>query len=122
MFWYVLLVVLVLSLHVENLNVLLVQGAREAHLSVYPRGCDKSAAAQCEYEFLLCKLFNGPANDQATLCNCAKDFYGSCLRLAGVSKDIFLKYDVNQHINFVVLYLLFLSCEYSVKLRTKWVP
>jgi hypothetical protein len=79
----VLLVVLVLSLHVENLNVLLVQGAREAHLSVYPRGCDKSAAAQCEYEFLLCKLFNGPANDQATLCNCAKEFYGSCLRLAG---------------------------------------
>lgn len=58
--------------------------ATEVHLSEYPRGCDTSAAAQCEYEFLLCKLFKGPANDQATLCNCAKDFYGKCLRLAGV--------------------------------------
>lgn len=58
--------------------------ATEVHLSEYPPGCDTAAAAQCEYEFLLCKLFKGPANDQATLCNCAKDFYGKCLRLAGV--------------------------------------
>lgn len=55
------------------------------HLSVYPRGCDQEAALQCEYDFLLCKLFGGPANDAPTLCRCAKEFYGSCLRLAGVS-------------------------------------
>jgi hypothetical protein len=50
----------------------------------YPPGCDEDAALNCEYEFLLCKLFNGPANDKETLCNCASDFYGKCLRLAGV--------------------------------------
>lgn len=76
--------------------------------SILPPGCDSAAALQCEYEFLLCKLFHGkffflllfimlllwinqyihdlgPANDQATLCYCAGVFYGSCLRLAGVS-------------------------------------
>eukprot|EP01035_Chromulina_nebulosa_P025046 gene25046-32652_t len=46
-------------------------------------GCDTVAALQCEYEFLLCKLFNGPANDQTTLCNCAKVFFGECIRKAG---------------------------------------
>jgi hypothetical protein len=56
----------------------------EVYLSIYPPGCDKQAAAQCEYEFLLCKLFNGPANDVTNLCDCATKFYGSCLRLAGV--------------------------------------
>lgn len=68
-------------------------------------GCDTAAALKCEvekvldysfrylfipflilqYEFLLCKLFNGPANDQTTLCNCAKVFFGECIRKAGVT-------------------------------------
>lgn len=60
-------------------------GSKEVRLSVYPTGCNKVAAEQCEYQFLLCKLFNGPANDASTLCSCATQFYGSCLRLAGVS-------------------------------------
>lgn len=51
----------------------------------YPSGCDTEAALQCEYDFLICKLFEGPANDQQTLCKCASIFYGICLRLAGVS-------------------------------------
>eukprot|EP01038_Epipyxis_sp_PR26KG_P007507 gene7507-10229_t len=50
---------------------------------VYPPGCNEAAALKCEYDFLLCKLFTGPANDPTTLCNCARTFYGSCLRLAG---------------------------------------
>ena len=41
-----------------------------------------------QYEFLLCKLFNGPANDQTTLCNCAKVFYGECIRKAGVCMNL----------------------------------
>lgn len=49
----------------------------------FPRGCDQKQALQCEYDFLLCKLFNGPANDRGTLCDCAKIFYGECIRLAG---------------------------------------
>ena len=48
-------------------------------------GCDVDKALTCEYNFLLCKLFNGPANDRETLCSCASIFYGSCLRMAGVS-------------------------------------
>lgn len=70
--------------------------ATEVHLSEYPPGCDTTAAAQCEYEFLLCKLFKGPANDQTTLCNCAKDFYGKCLRLAGVR--VSSSFDIRQEI------------------------
>lgn len=60
------------------------------YLGAFPLGCDEGAALICEYEFLLCKLFNGPANDKETLCNCAADFYGSCLRLAGceVAKEV----------------------------------
>lgn len=53
------------------------------YLSTYPPGCDTNAALQCEYKFLLCKLFTGPANDPTTVCNCATEYYGSCLRLAG---------------------------------------
>jgi len=53
------------------------------YLSTYPPGCNSAAALKCEYDFLLCKLFNGPSNDRTTLCNCAKSFYGECLRLAG---------------------------------------
>jgi hypothetical protein len=53
------------------------------YLGASPPGCDEDAALTCEYSFLLCKLFQGPANDKETLCNCARDFYGSCLRLAG---------------------------------------
>eukprot|EP00598_Pedospumella_elongata_P005980 CAMPEP_0184970032 /NCGR_PEP_ID=MMETSP1098-20130426/2607_1 /TAXON_ID=89044 /ORGANISM="Spumella elongata, Strain CCAP 955/1" /LENGTH=255 /DNA_ID=CAMNT_0027491891 /DNA_START=114 /DNA_END=881 /DNA_ORIENTATION=+ len=48
-----------------------------------PPGCDQTAALKCEYDFLLCKLFNGPANDKNTLCTCASVFYGECLRVAG---------------------------------------
>lgn len=29
------------------------------YLSILPPGCDTAAALQCEYEFLLCKLFQG---------------------------------------------------------------
>lgn len=54
------------------------------YLGNFPPGCDEEAALQCEFEFLQCKLFNGPANDRETLCNCASIFYGECLRLAGV--------------------------------------
>jgi hypothetical protein len=57
----------------------------------YPNGCDNKAALKCEYDFLLCKLFNGPANDRDTLCNCASQFYGVCLRLAGVSVVVVYK-------------------------------
>lgn len=53
------------------------------YLGINPSGCDEAAALQCEYDFLQCKLFNGPANDPVTLCNCATVFYGECLRLAG---------------------------------------
>lgn len=70
----------------------------EYHLGEFPPGCDKTAAAQCEYEFLLCKLFNGPANDQTTLCNCAKDFYGNCLRRAGVCLIAFLHSSENHYL------------------------
>lgn len=55
------------------------------YLGTYPPGCNQDAALQCEYDFLLCKLFNGPANDKETLCTCASVFYGDCLRVAGVS-------------------------------------
>jgi hypothetical protein len=54
------------------------------YLDEYPRGCDTESALKCEYEFLVCKLFGGPANDAATLCKCAGDFFGKCLRNAGV--------------------------------------
>lgn len=54
------------------------------YLSTMPPGCDQDAALKCEYDFLLCKLFNGPANDKETLCTCASVFYGQCLRAAGV--------------------------------------
>lgn len=55
------------------------------YLGAMPPGCDQTAALECEYNFLLCKLFKGPANDKNTLCTCASEFYGRCLRLAGVS-------------------------------------
>lgn len=50
----------------------------------YPPNCDVNKAAQCEYEQLQCKLFSGYANDPATLCRCGEQFYGVCLRAAGV--------------------------------------
>jgi len=59
--------------------------ASYSYLRETPPGCDSEAALQCEYDFLICKLFNGPANDAKTLCDCAKEFYGSCIRRAGVS-------------------------------------
>ena len=71
------------------LNVLIVlnifQFVQAGYLGLLPPGCDTSAALQCEYDFLLCKLFNGPANDKETLCTCASQFFGACLRQAGVS-------------------------------------
>lgn len=59
------------------------EGRSAGYRGEYPPGCDTAAALQCEYDFLLCKLFNGPANDATTLCNCATEFYGSCIRKAG---------------------------------------
>lgn len=53
------------------------------YIGEYPAGCDESAAAQCEYDFLLCRLFGGPVDDPPTMCGCGEDFYGSCLRNAG---------------------------------------
>jgi hypothetical protein len=50
----------------------------------YPRPCDVAAAAKCEYDNLICKLFTGPADDPTTLCRCGGVFYGECLRMAGV--------------------------------------
>lgn len=45
--------------------------------------CDQQAALACEYDFLQCRLFTGPADDPETMCNCGELFYGQCLRLAG---------------------------------------
>jgi len=41
------------------------------------------AALACEYDFLQCRLFTGPADDPATMCACGEIFYGQCLRAAG---------------------------------------
>jgi hypothetical protein len=75
--------------------------ARSTYLSVYPPGCDIEAALVCEKSFLNCKLFTGPADDPKTLvrvclkclsiiffikCTCGEQFYGDCLRRAGVSE------------------------------------
>jgi hypothetical protein len=79
------------------------------YLGKYPPGCNTAEALQCEYEFLLCKLFGGPANDKPTLCRCASDFYGNCLRLAGVSRCRILLY-------FFTPYLL---KSFSVKLQSR---
>lgn len=61
----------------------------QVYLSETAIQCDEEAALQCEYEFLICKL-GGPANDRDTLCTCAADYYGKCLRLAGceISKEV----------------------------------
>jgi hypothetical protein len=52
-------------------------------LGSVPNTCDVSAALQCEYDFLKCKLFTGPAGDPATVCLCGEYYYGNCLRKAG---------------------------------------
>mmetsp|Transcript_13803 Transcript_13803/g.20670 ORF Transcript_13803/g.20670 Transcript_13803/m.20670 type:complete len:280 (+) Transcript_13803:144-983(+) len=49
----------------------------------YPDECNAVAAIQCEYEFLQCRLFRGPADDPETMCACGNEFYGDCLRRAG---------------------------------------
>ena len=81
----------------------------------YPDPCDVVAAQQCEYENLICKLFTGPANDPATVCRCGADFYGACLRRAGVRAlhcyDFF-------HCMIIVLGLLIFEL-YSVKCTKK---
>ena len=48
-----------------------------------PPECDPIAAIQCEYEFLQCRLFSGPADDAPTMCACGEHFYGDCIRRAG---------------------------------------
>jgi len=76
--------IVVISL-IYTINIFFIKYIKCEFRGFYPNGCDSKAALQCEYDFLLCKLFNGPANDRTTLCNCASQFYGVCLRLAGVS-------------------------------------
>jgi hypothetical protein len=49
----------------------------------FPPGCDEIAAQKCEHDLLQCGLFNGPADDPTTKCNCGTEFYGECIRLAG---------------------------------------
>ena len=41
--------------------------------------------AQCDYEYLQCRLFSGPAGDLPTLCKCGREYYGKCVRSAGCS-------------------------------------
>lgn len=54
-----------------------------SYLGLHPIGCNKAAAAKCEYDYLYCKLFQGPANDPATICKCSEIFYGECINEAG---------------------------------------
>lgn len=49
----------------------------------YPPICDIDAATKCEYDFLQCRLFTGPADDAVTMCNCGEIYFGECLRKAG---------------------------------------
>jgi hypothetical protein len=49
----------------------------------YPPLCDEEAAIACEFEFLQCRLFSGPADDPDTMCACGESFYGDCIRRAG---------------------------------------
>ena len=58
-------------------------------MGAYPTGCDRNQLAVCDYEYLQCKLFSGPAGDLPTLCACGKEYYGKCVRDAGcmMSKD-----------------------------------
>lgn len=49
----------------------------------YPPGCDEVAAQVCEDELLFCQLFTGPSDDPETMCGCASNFFGDCLRQAG---------------------------------------
>jgi hypothetical protein len=56
-----------------------------SHIGLYPRGCDVTQALQCEYDFLNCRLFTGPADDPPTLCACGSTYFAQCLRIAGVS-------------------------------------
>ena len=67
----------------------------------YPPRCDVVAAQQCEYEQLICQLFTGPADDPKTVCRCGAEFYGKCLRLAGVSSIVFSILSLlNAYLNF----------------------
>lgn len=58
-------------------------------------GCDLVAAQQCEYDFLQCRLFTGPADDPETMCNCGEIFFGQCLRSAGCQTHMQVSYSVN---------------------------
>ena len=52
------------------------------------QGCDKTAALACEYDFLQCRLFTGPADDPETMCKCGEIFFGQCLRRAGCQTNV----------------------------------
>lgn len=56
---------------------------RQIWIGEYPPGCDPISAQHCEDDYLNCILYNGPANDAATICSCSTTFYSSCLPLAG---------------------------------------
>lgn len=64
----------------------LVNAALESKL-IQP-ACDVDAARNCEYEFLQCRLFTGPADDPVTMCNCGESFYGDCLRRIGCERHM----------------------------------
>jgi hypothetical protein len=81
----VLLCVFVVSVWSQNVSW---TNTTDVVFQTYPPGCDVDAAAQCEYDNLICKLFTGPANDPATLCRCGGIFYGECLRKAGVREKL----------------------------------
>lgn len=53
-------------------SLLLVQLAQAQFGGEYPDPCDSDAAAACEYDFLQCRLFTGPADDPTTMCNCGE--------------------------------------------------
>jgi len=55
------------------------------YLARFPTGCDRAKMAQCDYEYLQCRLFSGPAGDLPTLCKCGREYYGKCVRSAGCS-------------------------------------
>lgn len=51
----------------------------------FPTLCDPVKATKCEHDYLICKQFDGPANDPETTCYCGSIFYGECINDAQVS-------------------------------------
>ena len=62
---------------------LLVNTSAAVVFQEFQPGCDLEAAKLCEYNYLQCRLFTGPADDPVTMCNCGEIFFGQCLRSAG---------------------------------------